>query len=304
VTSGKRAKAQRRGGVTNSVKASRANASRKPSSAGAGAPTGGGAKKAASTTAAKKAGPSRARPGTQAASVQRRRPPRRGASWTAAAVVAAAVVVTAVLLATSNNKGAAPPHTVKPDVRPASSVGHLQPATSIGPPGPEGVPIPTATPLAPANSRGTTVDGIKCETSEQTLFHIHAHLTIYVNGAARQVPYGIGIPGAQTQSTPQGRFVTSGRCFTWLHTHADDGIIHIESPVERTFTLGDFFDVWGQPLSADQVGPAKGKVTAFFDGQVYVGNVRNIPLDRHAQIQLDVGSPLIAPVSITFPSGL
>jgi hypothetical protein len=34
------------------------------------------------------------------------------------------------------------------------------------------------------------------------------------------------------------------------------------------------------------------------------GNPRNIPLDAHAQLQLEVGTPLIAPVTITFPSGV
>jgi hypothetical protein len=37
---------------------------------------------------------------------------------------------------------------------------------------------------------------------------------------------------------------------------------------------------------------------------VYQGNPRNIPLTAHAQIQLEVGTPLVAPVSITWPSGL
>lgn len=38
--------------------------------------------------------------------------------------------------------------------------------------------------------------------------------------------------------TPQGPFIASGTCFYWLHTHAADGIIHVESPVHRVFTLG------------------------------------------------------------------
>ena len=71
------------------------------------------------------------------------------------------------------------------------------------------------------------------QTSEQTIFHIHAHLTVVVDGAARQVPAAIGIPGAQPQSAAQGPFISSGTCFYWLHTHAADGIIHIESPVRR-----------------------------------------------------------------------
>ncbi len=99
-------------------------------------------------------------------------------------------------------------------------------------------------------------------------------------------------------------FIASGTCFYWLHTHAADGIIHIESPVHRTYTLGDFFNIWGQPLTASQVGPAHGKVTALYNSQVYQGNPADIPLTRHAQIQLMVGTPLIAPVTITFPNGL
>ena len=187
-----------------------------------------------------------------------------------------------------------------------ASLGALAPPGPPGPAGPEGVPIPTGPALAATTSAATgqSVDGISCDTSEQTLFHIHAHLTILVDGAARQLPAGIGIPGAQAQGTPEGPFVSSGTCFYWLHTHAADGIIHIESPVQRTYTLGDFFDEWGEPLGPDQVGPDTGKVTAFYDGKHYEANPRDIPLHAHAQIQLDVGTPLVAPEHITFPSGL
>ena len=95
-----------------------------------------------------------------------------------------------------------------------------------------------------------------------------------------------------------------GKCFYWLHTHAADGIIHIESPVKRIFTLGDFFDVWGQRLSGRQVGPATGTVTAIYNGRAYKGSPRDIPLAAHAQIQLEVGRPLVAAVKIKFPNGL
>jgi hypothetical protein len=111
-------------------------------------------------------------------------------------------------------------------------------------------------------------------------------------------------PGARVQKTSSGPFVSTGTCFYWLHTHAADGIIHIESPVQRTYTLGNFFDIWGQKLGPNRVGPASGHVTAFYDGKLYVGNPRHMPLEAHAQIQLDIGRPLVAPVSIRFPSGL
>jgi hypothetical protein len=187
-----------------------------------------------------------------------------------------------------------------------STLGTLRPAPAGGPAGPEGVPVPGAAALAgtASSAAGQAVDGISCETSEQTLFHIHAHLTIFVNGVARQVPAAIGIPGAVAQQTPAGPFIGSGTCFYWLHTHAADGIVHIESPVQRTYTLGDFFDEWGQPLGPDQAGPAKGHVTVIYNGKVFEGNPRDVPLTADAQIQLEVGAPLVAPESITWPNGL
>ena len=45
-------------------------------------------------------------------------------------------------------------------------------------------------------------------------------------------------------------------------------------------------------------------VTAFFNGRHFLGNLREIPLLAHAQIQLDVGRPLVGPESIQFPPGL
>jgi len=90
----------------------------------------------------------------------------------------------------------------------------------------------------------------------------------------------------------------------WLHTHAADGVIHTESPVKRTYTLGEFFDIWGQPLNRHRVGPAHGPVTALFNGRIFTGNPRRIPLLPHAQIQLEVGRPLIAPEEIRFARGL
>jgi hypothetical protein len=231
----------------------------------------------------------------------RRRRRRRWLAGTGGLVVVAAAAVAIALAVTAGGNGT-------PGLKLASlsTLGPLRAAPSAGSAGAEGVPVPAAPPLAgtAASASGQKVDGIGCQSSEQSLFHIHAHLTIFVNGSPRQVPAAIGIPGAQTQNTPQGPFIASGTCFYWLHTHAADGVIHIESPVQRTYTLGDFFDEWGQPLGPGQIGPAKGHVTAIYNGQAYRGNPRAIPLTVHAQIQLEVGTPLVAPVTITWPGGL
>jgi hypothetical protein len=185
---------------------------------------------------------------------------------------------------------------------PLSTLGPLKSPGPLGPSGPEVPPLEKGPNLAPtgAPQPGQSVDGITCEVSgEQVAFHHHSRLTIFVNGQQRTVPYGVGIADPQLQPGVGVPFVDNGACFSWLHTHAADGIIHIESPRPRAFTLGNFFDVWGQPLSATQVGPAKGKVTALYNGKVWLGNPRDIPLREHSQIQLEVGKPLVGPVRIT-----
>jgi hypothetical protein len=232
---------------------------------------------------------------------------KRRRNWMAGIGAAVVVIIAAVgiTLAVTGNSGSTG-GTAKLTLSPLSTLGTLKPAPTPGPLGPEGVPVPAAPPLASTatGATGRPVDGISCQASEQTLFHIHAHLAIFVNGSPRQVPAGIGIPGAQAQNTASGILIAGGSCLYWLHTHAADGIIHIESPVQRTFTLGQVFDEWGQPLGPDRVGPVSGHVTALYNGKVYQGNPRNIPLSAHAQIQLEVGKPLIAPQTITFPSDL
>jgi hypothetical protein len=157
--------------------------------------------------------------------------------------------------------------------------------------------VPT---LAPAGDTAP-VDGIQCDTSEQLLFHIHAHLAVYVNGEQRLVAAGIGIGPPLRYS---GEVVVGGSCFSWLHTHDESGVIHIESPVQRTFTLGDFFDLWGLPLSSQQVGPAQGTVTAYLNGVAFSGDVATIPLDEHNLVQLDVGTPVVPPQPYSFGGGL
>jgi hypothetical protein len=146
--------------------------------------------------------------------------------------------------------------------------------------------------LAPADASltGNTIDGIQCLGSEQLAFHDHAHLTVFVNGSQRTVPAFIGIK-------------PDGSCLYWLHSHTPDGVIHMESPEQRTFTLGNYFDIWGQPLSATQVGPAQGAVTAFVDGKKVTGDPRDIKLGEHTNIQLDVGK-VVPFKSYTYGEGL
>ncbi|HEY1514847.1 MAG TPA: hypothetical protein VGF91_00410 [Solirubrobacteraceae bacterium] len=169
-------------------------------------------------------------------------------------------------------------------------------------PGPEGIPLEQGPELAPASSTtpGGTVDGIQCAPLEQLAYHIHAHLQVYDHGQARTIPAGIGLIEPVAQQTAYGPFYGATHCYYWLHTHATDGIIHIESPTARVYTLGNFFDEWRQPLSGNQVAGVKGKVTAFLNGKPWTKNPRAIPLLPHASIQLNVGSPQVPPRVISF----
>jgi hypothetical protein len=153
---------------------------------------------------------------------QARRQRRRvwiGVAAGGVAVIAAAV---AIPLAVASSGGPKPSGSTPAAL---SSPGALKPAPAAGALGPEGVPVPAAPPLAgvSASTTGQPIDGISCQTSEQTLFHIHAHLVIFVNGKQRQVPAAIGIPGARAQSSASGPFIGTGTCFYWLHTHAASG---------------------------------------------------------------------------------
>jgi hypothetical protein len=236
----------------------------------------------------------------EARRAQQRRKRRLRLAVAGGAVVALAAAGTGIGLSLSGSSAS----TLPGRYAALSSLGSLAAAPSPGSLGPENVPIPSVPALAgtSAKTAGQAIDGIGCQTSEQTLFHIHTHLTIFVNGQQRQVPAGIGIPGAVATQTPQGPFIDSGTCFYWLHTHAADGIIHIESPVKRTYTLGEFFDEWEQPLSSSQAGPARGKVTVIVNGQVFKGNPRDVPLGAHENLQVEVGTPLVAPETINWSS--
>ena len=244
------------------------------------------------------------------AAEQRRRRTQVGIRVGVVAIVIVAIIVLAVVLTGGSSGPPASfsnPHlgsSLQP-IPASMKASWVQPPAES--PGPETVGLASGPKLATLDNaaNGQTIDGVQCQTNEQTVVHVHTHLTVFVNGKQQVIPYGIGIPGFQAEQSPQGPFVATGSCFYWLHTHATDGIIHIESPsTTTTFTLGQYFDIWGIPLSSTQVGSATGKVTAFFTSPghatgIYNGDPSNLPLGDHYEIQLVVGSPIVAPTKVT-----
>ena len=106
-------------------------------------------------------------------------------------------------------------------------------------------------------------------------FHIHALLHIYVNGLLSPVPADIGID--------QAKGVESS-----LHSLDRSGIIHMEAPAPYSYTLGDFFSVWGVKLGPAQVGGLKG-----FGGDHLHFYVNGKPLSNPAAYVLHNGDNVV-----------
>jgi hypothetical protein len=177
---------------------------------------------------------------------------------------------------------------------PATSSAATSAASSSSGPqiGFEGVPLEQGPQLAPASTTQTgTVDGISCAPIEQLAYHIHAHLAVFKNGQLYSLPTGVGIPGSQPEQTQYGPVAAGGHCYYWLHTHTSDGVIHIESPTKKIYSLGNFFDEWHQPLSSQQIASLHGAVTSYVNGKLWKSSPRDIPLLPHEDIQLEIGEP-------------
>jgi hypothetical protein len=95
----------------------------------------------------------------------------------------------------------------------------------------------------------TGCEGLPLKTS-----HFHVQLTITKQGVNVPVPDEVGIAPQYSNDRSLERCATGhGGSVSPTHTHTGEpGVIHVESVVERDYTLGDFFRVWGQPLGPSQ----------------------------------------------------
>jgi hypothetical protein len=137
------------------------------------------------------------------------------------------------------------------------------------------------------------INGISCDPVDHLDARLTAHLAIVINGRPRDIMANVGIANALVNFSADGQgAVSKADCYYWLHTGRTDGVLNVDAPVPaaRTFTLGDFFDIWYQPLGTHAVGHDEGVVTSYVNGRRYTGNPRTIPLTNHAVIQLDIGT--------------
>ncbi len=134
------------------------------------------------------------------------------------------------------------------------------------------------------NPQYPPVDNIYCDQQEQLAFHIHSHLSLYINGQQLPLPAQIGIASDQS-------------CFYWLHTHDTSGVIHMEAPIQRSFVLGNFLNEWstefpslGYPPQLDQTG-----WQVYVNGKLYNGDFHKIPLQAHTLITMVYNTSHVVP---------
>jgi hypothetical protein len=129
--------------------------------------------------------------------------------------------------------------------------------------------------------------------AEGTTMHEHANVQIFVNGQREPVPTDIGID--LDAGTGQS-----------IHTHDDTGTVHLESSQARTFTLGEFFGVWGVRLTPSCIGgycnDEQNRLRIYVDGEQRTGDPGDITLADQSVIVVTYGTEkqLPDPIPSTF----
>jgi hypothetical protein len=147
--------------------------------------------------------------------------------------------------------------------------------------------------------QGQQVQGINCRKALNNLFHHHVQLSLFVNGTQIALPKGTGMKNPGHNS-----FIYHADCFYFLHTHDQTGIIHIEPPTGTTYTLRNYFAVWGEPLSLNGFAGYTGSVAVYINGTLQPGlDPNSVTFSPYEEITLVIGTPPSWIPAYTFPAG-
>lgn len=170
------------------------------------------------------------RPQTRTRGASRQRPDKRRYYYAAAAALAIAVII--VLVAAQSDDDQTATSTTAPT---GSAAGSL---------------LRTEAPWAPQyENLEERVEAAGFPPVGDESFHVHALLSLFVDGEQVPVPTNIGIDQSSGYHSP-------------LHTHTPDGVIHFEADEPSPFTLQQVFSMWGVDFSSDRLGaytPEAGK---------------------------------------------
>jgi hypothetical protein len=133
-------------------------------------------------------------------------------------------------------------------------------------------------------SSGVPVGNVSCnQWSANRDYFSHAHLSIFRNGVQLAIPQYIG---------------WSDACIYDINTDSRNGVIDTVSSTGYKFmTLGQFFTIWGQSLSRDNIAGITGlPVVIYLEDNgalsVYTGDPATIELATFRSITIQLGTRL------------
>lgn len=110
---------------------------------------------------------------------------------------------------------------------------------------------------------------------------LEQHLDVWFDDLKVPIPAKIGIGN-------------HGRLISPLTTHDASGVTHVESPTRRTYTLGQFFGVWGVELdSTGLAGTSVGSgelLRVWVNGKPLAGDPGKLTLAQHQEIAIVYGT--------------
>ncbi|MEK8089601.1 hypothetical protein [Thermithiobacillus plumbiphilus] len=168
----------------------------------------------------------------------------------------------------------------------------------------DGTAVGTPNPTWPDNvtaSDAASASGLSCGTPGKGSAYTYTHLNIFVDGVQQQLPANVGwvspplgrIPPDDSDpanvAPPDGSNYT---CAFPLHTDDNSGKIRFAS--DGAYTLGQFFAVWGQPLSSTNVAGLTGKPISVYVNDAgrltkYTGDLGQLALTPKRDISIVVG---------------
>ena len=163
-----------------------------------------------------------------------------------------------------------------------------------------------------------TIAGITCVYDPEKGYHQDIHISLFDHGRQVAMPMAIGVANPKIAPYPSGPdkgglYAGTDDCVYWMHTHDSSGIIHAEPQTAgQTFTLGQFFAIWGQPLSPTRAAAYSGTVRVFrshigdpHPNVVQVtGDPRTVVMGyrSHDEITVQVGPPWAPPPRYVWPA--
>ena len=134
---------------------------------------------------------------------------------------------------------------------------------------------------------GAPIGRFECVINPPQSLVFYAHLSILVNNEPQKVPRYLG-------ASPK----PPTHCFYAIHTHDSTGRIHVTPAAPGIFTLGELFQIWGQPLTNTNVAGVTGLPVEIYvtdngtTTKVEDADWSNIELKAHREITIGLGTPL------------